>query len=180
MSFVRPTEVFITSSAGGMFAVTEIDGQPIGDGNCGDLTRRIRDEYWRRARLSKVVGCRRLRPSQVRVGGCARVMNTSINEEDAARYDLNSLKGLFALLLVHTIGPQTVIILPGLVQGYVEQLGFSEQEAGFLASVETWGMFVATFAMMVLVSRVNWRTLMGHQSRRNDRGEYRIDFSRRT
>ena len=53
-------------------------------------------------------------------------------------YDLNSLKGLFALLLVHTIGPQTVIILPGLIQGYVEQLRFTEQDAGFLASIETW------------------------------------------
>ena len=88
-------------------------------------------------------------------------MNSRITQISETRYDLNSIKGLFALLLVHTIGPQTVIILPGLVQGYVERLGFTEQEAGFLASVETWGMFVATFAMMVLVSRVNWRTLMG-------------------
>lgn len=77
------------------------------------------------------------------------------------QYDLNSLKGLFALLLIHTIGPQTVAILPALVQAYVEQLGLSEQDAGFLASVETWGMFVATFAMMALISRVNWRVLMG-------------------
>ena len=81
-------------------------------------------------------------------------------EANQARYDLDSLKGLFALLLVHTIGPQTIIILPALVQGYVEQLGYSEQDAGFLASIETWGMFLATMAMMVLVSRVNWRTLM--------------------
>ena len=76
------------------------------------------------------------------------------------RYDLNSLKGLFALLLIHTIGPQTIIILPALVQGFVEQLGLTEQEAGFLASTETWGMFIATFAMMALISRVNWRLLI--------------------
>ena len=82
-------------------------------------------------------------------------------ESTNTRYDLNSLKGLFALLLVHTIGPQTIIILPALVQGYVEQLGLSEQDAGFLASVETWGMFIATFAMMLLVSRVSWRVLLG-------------------
>ena len=76
------------------------------------------------------------------------------------RYDLNSLRGLFALLLIHTIGPQTIIILPALVQGFVEQLGLTEQEAGFLASTETWGMFIATFAMMALISRVNWRLLI--------------------
>ena len=88
-------------------------------------------------------------------------MDMTETPQTKRRYDLNSLKGLFALLLVHTIGPQTVIILPALVQGYVEQLGYSEQEAGFLASIETWGMFIATFAMMVLISRVNWRSLMG-------------------
>lgn len=86
--------------------------------------------------------------------------NDAIAAPAKSQYDLNSLKGLFALLLVHTIGPQTIIILPGLVQGYVEQIGISEQDAGFLASVETWGMFIATFAMMVLVSRVRWRVLM--------------------
>ena len=83
------------------------------------------------------------------------------NANGREQYDLNSAKCLFALLLVHTIGPQTIIILPGIVQGYVEQLGYSEQEAGFLASVETWGMFAATFAMVFLVSLVNWRKLIG-------------------
>ncbi len=82
------------------------------------------------------------------------------SEANVAGYDLNSFKGLFALLLVHTIGPQTIVILPALVQGYVGQLGMSERDAGFLASMETWGMFVAALAMMVLMSRVNWRTLI--------------------
>ena len=77
-----------------------------------------------------------------------------------ARYDIDSLKGLFALLLVHTIGPQTIIILPALVNGYVEQLGYSEREAGYLATVETGGMFVAAVALMLLVSRLNWRVLI--------------------
>jgi len=86
---------------------------------------------------------------------------SNVTERFTAKpYDLNSLKGLFALLLIHTIGPQMVVVLPGLVQGYVERLGYSEKDAGFLASMETWGMFVATFMMIVLISRVNWRTLM--------------------
>jgi len=78
-----------------------------------------------------------------------------------AGYDINSFRVLFALLLVHTIGPQTIIILPALVNGYVEQLGFSERDAGFLATIETSGMFVAAVAMTLLVSRLNWRMLMG-------------------
>jgi predicted MFS family arabinose efflux permease len=73
---------------------------------------------------------------------------------------LDTFKGLAALLLVHTIGPQTVIILPALVQGYVEQVGLSESQAGYLASIETWGMCLATLAMMVLITRLDWRRLM--------------------
>ncbi|TFG42149.1 MAG: branched-chain amino acid transferase [Chromatiales bacterium] len=39
-------EVFITSSAGGIFAVTTLEGRSVGNGKFGRLTRRIADEYW--------------------------------------------------------------------------------------------------------------------------------------
>ena len=44
----RAAEVFITSSAGGVFPVTRIDGRPVGAGAPGATTARIREEYWRR------------------------------------------------------------------------------------------------------------------------------------
>ncbi|GAA3991144.1 D-amino acid aminotransferase [Comamonas faecalis] len=39
-------EVFVSTSAGGVLPVTRIDGQPVGDGQVGALTRRIVDTYW--------------------------------------------------------------------------------------------------------------------------------------
>jgi predicted MFS family arabinose efflux permease len=72
----------------------------------------------------------------------------------------NSTVVLAALLLVHTIGPQTIIVLPALTQGYVEYRGVSESAAGLLSSLETWGISIATLCMMYLVSRVRWRLLM--------------------
>lgn len=39
-------EVFITSTAGGIMPVTVIDGQAVGDGEPGPLTRRLKDLYW--------------------------------------------------------------------------------------------------------------------------------------
>ena len=39
-------EVFITSSAGGVLAVTQVDGRPVGDGRPGPLTRRVTQTYW--------------------------------------------------------------------------------------------------------------------------------------
>jgi branched-chain amino acid aminotransferase len=45
-TFRRGTELFATSTAGGVMAITSLDGRPIGDGTVGTLTRRIRDHYW--------------------------------------------------------------------------------------------------------------------------------------
>jgi branched-chain amino acid aminotransferase len=39
-------QIFMTSTAGGVMPVAELDGQPVGDGAVGELTRRIRQTYW--------------------------------------------------------------------------------------------------------------------------------------
>ena len=77
--------------------------------------------------------------------------------DPASRVEINSTKLIVAALIIHTIGPQTVLLLPGFVQGLVEYVGFSEADAGFIASAEMIGMTCATIAMMFLVGRVNWR-----------------------
>lgn len=41
-------EVFITSTAGGVMPVTEVDGRPVGDGRPGPATRALNDLYWQR------------------------------------------------------------------------------------------------------------------------------------
>jgi len=41
-------EILITSSAGGVFAVTSLDGEKVGTGKTGPITKNIRDEYWKR------------------------------------------------------------------------------------------------------------------------------------
>lgn len=39
-------EVFLSSSGGGVLPVSEVDGQPIGDGQPGPLTKRLTEAYW--------------------------------------------------------------------------------------------------------------------------------------
>ena len=39
-------EVFLSSTAGGIIPVTTVDGEPVGNGEPGPLTRRLRDAYW--------------------------------------------------------------------------------------------------------------------------------------
>jgi branched-chain amino acid aminotransferase len=42
----RAAEVLITSTAGGIMPATILDGQPVGTGQPGPLTRQLRDLYW--------------------------------------------------------------------------------------------------------------------------------------
>jgi branched-chain amino acid aminotransferase len=44
--FRRGTELFATSTAGGVMPITRLDSSPVGDGSPGPLTRRLRDLYW--------------------------------------------------------------------------------------------------------------------------------------
>lgn len=39
-------EIFLTSTAGGVMPVAELDGRPVGRGGVGELTARIRATYW--------------------------------------------------------------------------------------------------------------------------------------
>ena len=42
------SEIFISSTAGGIMPVTRYEGRPVGTGQPGALTRRIEELYWRR------------------------------------------------------------------------------------------------------------------------------------
>lgn len=44
--FRRATELFATSTAGGVMPITSLDGVPVGDGRVGPVTRRLRTLYW--------------------------------------------------------------------------------------------------------------------------------------
>ena len=71
--------------------------------------------------------------------------------------DINSRMTLFAAFYMGVVGPEVFIIQPGVVQGFVEYLKFTEQEAGYIASAEMWGIALTTIAMTFLSGRFNWR-----------------------
>lgn len=48
------------------------------------------------------------------------------------------------------------IVQPGFVQGLVEYYGFNEQQAGYVAAAEMWGIAVTAILLIFLTSRVNW------------------------
>ncbi|MDQ3376645.1 MAG: aminotransferase class IV, partial [Actinomycetota bacterium] len=42
----RAEEAFVTSTAGGIIPVTEVDGKAVGGGKPGPVTLRLREAYW--------------------------------------------------------------------------------------------------------------------------------------
>ena len=42
----RADEVFLSSTAGGVMPVTQVDGEPVGKGEPGPVTQRLREAYW--------------------------------------------------------------------------------------------------------------------------------------
>ena len=74
--------------------------------------------------------------------------------------DVNSRISLFAAIYLSVIGPAVFIVQPGFVQGMVELLGFTEPEAGYVASAEMWGIAIATLVLTYFANRINWRHIL--------------------
>ena len=74
--------------------------------------------------------------------------------------DLNSRQSIVAIVFLAVIGPCVFILQPGFVQGLVQYIGFTEAQAGEIASIEMWGLAFTTVLLSFVSSRVPWRRFM--------------------
>lgn len=74
-----------------------------------------------------------------------------------AAVNVNHPLTVLAAICIAVIGPEVFIVQPGFVQGLVSYYHFSEQDAGYVASAEMWGMAITTVLMSFIAGRVNWR-----------------------
>ncbi len=77
-----------------------------------------------------------------------------------AEIDVNSSTSLFAAIYLSVIGAAVFIVQPGFVQGMVEFYGFDEQQAGYIASVEIWGLALTTLVLALGGQRYSWHRLL--------------------
>lgn len=61
------------------------------------------------------------------------------------------------LAFLATAGLFYVNIMPALVDGLIEGLGFSNREAGFVGSANVYGAAFGAFSAVFVVKRINWR-----------------------
>ena len=76
---------------------------------------------------------------------------------DGGGYDPNARSARWAAFWFGIVGAQLFLIQPGIVQGLVDRLGFSERQAGLAAAIEMAGIAVTAAAFSFLPAVLDWR-----------------------
>ena len=71
--------------------------------------------------------------------------------------DINSRQSVIAIVFLAVVGPCVFILQPGYVQGLVEILGMTEEQAGRIASMEMFGLAATTVLLSFISRQVHWR-----------------------
>lgn len=69
----------------------------------------------------------------------------------------NSLLARIFLAFLATAGLFYVNIMPAIVDGLIEGLGFSPEQAGYVGSANVYGAAVGALAIVLLIKRLRWR-----------------------
>ncbi len=76
-----------------------------------------------------------------------------------AEIDINSRKSIASMIYLVVVSVSVFIIQPGIVQGFVSELGLSPEQAGYVASAEMWGLAVTTVFLIYFAERIDWRKI---------------------
>jgi MFS family permease len=71
----------------------------------------------------------------------------------------NSLTARLFLAFLSTAGLFYVNIMPAIVSGLIEALGFSNQQAGYVASANMYGAAFGALTIVLVIKRLNWQLI---------------------
>lgn len=74
--------------------------------------------------------------------------------------DVNSRRCIVAIVYLAVVGPCVFILQPGFIQGLVEYLGMTEQQAGQIAAAEMFGLATTTVLLSFISERITWRNFL--------------------
>ncbi len=78
---------------------------------------------------------------------------------NTAPSDVNARSSIVATVYVAVVAACVFILQPGYVQGLVEYLALSEEQAGYIAAAEMFGIALITFLLIFIAERCDWRKL---------------------
>jgi len=73
--------------------------------------------------------------------------------------DVDATKSIVAVIVLAVIGPCMFILQPAYVQGLVEYMSYSEEQAGLIASAEMFGLAAMAVFLNFILGRFNWRLM---------------------
>ncbi len=74
--------------------------------------------------------------------------------------DMDSPLALTGTIFLGVVGAAVFLVQPGYVQGLVEARGFTDSEAGYLASADMVGMAITTIYVSFRMGHIKWRPFM--------------------
>ncbi len=78
----------------------------------------------------------------------------------AREIDVNHPISIAATIYLSVIGAAVFIVQPGFFQGLVTLLGFDEQQAGYVASIEVWGIAFSCVFLAMGGHRFSWKGIL--------------------
>ena len=81
----------------------------------------------------------------------------SKNMRDTTEID-HSIAQTTLISIIYPVGPAAIILMPLIIGGLIDSFGFSEQQAGAIASAEGIGLVLALLVASFWVRKVAWRT----------------------
>ena len=84
----------------------------------------------------------------------------NVTPNDSTTIDVNSRSSILATIYLSVIGAAVFIVQPGFVQGLVEYCGFNEQQVGYIASAEIWGIAVTAVALALGGHSYSWQKIL--------------------
>ena len=82
-----------------------------------------------------------------------------MNPKSPPPFDVNRPSAVASAIFLGTVGVLSFIVQPGLVQGFVSVLSFSDARANDVVGIEMTGVALATIIVATLGERINWRKL---------------------
>ncbi len=84
----------------------------------------------------------------------------NVTPNDSTTIDVNSRSSILATIYLSVIGAAVFIVQPGFVQGLVGYYGFNEQQVGYIASAEIWGIAVTAVALALGGHSYSWQKIL--------------------
>ena len=74
--------------------------------------------------------------------------------------DVNHPASIIAAIYLGVIGAAVFIVQPGFVQGLVAELGYDEQQAGYVVAIEVWGIALTSIFLAMGGYRFSWERIL--------------------